>query len=61
MTRIEYDLLRKERSDLRLPLWVEIDGWQPTLIARLKTYSREEVIALRTARLLSREHPEKGL
>jgi hypothetical protein len=61
MSRIEYDLLREDREDLHLPPWIQLETWDPTIIERLENYSREQLIALRTAKLLSREEPWSGL
>lgn len=59
MTRIEYDLLREQEPQLRLPPW---QWWQEHWDAyavdprdRLKAVSREEMIAGRTAAILGCE------
>jgi hypothetical protein len=52
MTRIEYDLLRQDRPDLRLPIYgrLQVGEWK-----KIGLYTIPELVAARTARLLSRE------
>jgi hypothetical protein len=52
MTRIEYDLLRQTRPDLRLPIYetLQVGEWK-----KIGLYAVPKLVAARTARLLSRE------
>ncbi len=55
MTRIEYDLVRAERPELRLPRFEFLRlPWRESL----ETLSANRLIARRTAVLLAREHLE---
>jgi hypothetical protein len=52
MTRIQYDLLVKERADLRMPPWISL--WERERVV-VKTLTREQLVAHLCARILSGE------
>ncbi len=52
MTANEYFMLKIERPDLRLPGLFELSQHWPHCFEKVKTSTAEEIIALRTARIL---------
>lgn len=55
MTRLEYDLLRDQEPQLRLPRWEFLQHQFQSLVGNLK---RDELVARRTAVLLGRDWPQ---
>lgn len=49
MTRLEYDLLREDRPDLRLPSWEDLPVESR---ARTECFTRKRLIACRSAVIL---------
>lgn len=52
MTRIEYDLVRADRPDLKLPTYDELRDPEQAFLAQLDP---ERLVVIRTYRLLARE------
>lgn len=55
MTRLEYDLIRDQEPQLRLPHW---DSLRPCWKEIVLPYNRQQLIAGRTAFLLRSEIPK---
>lgn len=58
MTRIEYELLRDEHPELRLPWWHQLREEHKD---RVKELSKDRLIASRTGVLLGRVWPQTNL
>lgn len=52
MTRIEYDLMKRDHPELKFPDWYKFRDWQKNAIYRMK---REIVIRERQVHLISGE------
>ncbi len=59
MTRIEYELLRVGRPELKLPRWDWLKETTPMFLGLVASLSRDEIISKRTSWLLCHHDAQK--